>query len=289
MNEKNHAYLRGALKYLGFGETLYPQLAEKLKEGGKEFLLGHSAAFNERNMDATLYFRKSDTSDLYFLNRWIGTVGQYDGAQSQSFYVNKGHGITLKEGFNLLEGRAVQKELADKNGQHYKAWLQLDGKEKDPAGNYKVNQFHEKYGFDLEKKLSELPIKQLGDPEQKAVLIKSLQKGNLQTVTFEKNGQSDQLFIAANPKFKAISTFDQAGNLIPAPVIEKRYGLGKAGPEVTVIGKAMTKEPTLSHSKETGAKQELKSDKQPKAAQAAKPATDAMPKKRTGKNKGMHL
>lgn len=289
MNEKNFSYLKDTLKYLGFGEGVHASLEEKLKEGAKEFQLGHSAPFGDRRIDASLSFRKSDTSDMYFLNKWNGTVGEYEAARSQNFYINKGHGITLKEGFNLLEGRAVHKELTDKEGQSYKAWLQLDGKEKDATGNYKVNQYHEKYGFDLQQKLEALPIKQLADPELKEGLLRSLQKGNVQTVTFEKNGQNDQLFIAANPRFKSIAVFDQSGKQIPQHSLEKRYGLAGAKPELTLVGKAV----------DNGApekKQELGKVRKIDGAPAKKEgkaktqtgSAEGLTKKRTGKQKGMH-
>ncbi|RPD44392.1 hypothetical protein [Paracnuella aquatica] len=282
MNEKNFNYLKDSLKYLGFGEAIGGQLAEKMKEGAKEFMLDHSAAFSDKQLDASLFFRRSESSDLYFLNKWIGTVGQYEAARSQSFYINKGHGVTLKEGFNLLEGRAVHKELTDKEGQSYKAWLQLDGKEKDAVGNYKVNQYHEKYGFDLEQKLGALPIKGIDDPEQKAALIRSLQKGNLQSVTLEKNGQSDALLISANPKYKSIAVMDQSGKFIPQQSLEKRYGLVQKEPEVKLMGKvAPTGEKSQSKSSERLAKNN-KDQSRPKEN------SQALPKMRVGRgSKGM--
>lgn len=291
MNEKNYNYLKDNLKYLGFGEALSGQLAERMKEGAKEFVLGHSADFGEKRIDASLFFRRSDNSDLYFLNKWIGTVGQYEAAQSQSFYLAKGHGVTLKEGFNLLEGRAVHKELTDKEGKSYKAWLQLDGKEKDGAGNFKVNQYHERYGFDLEKKLGTLPIKGLEDHEQKAALLRSLQRGNLQAVTFEKNGHSDGLLIAANPKYKSIVVMDQSGKLIPQQSLEKRYAPEHTGPEVTVLGRVGAKELPKQVQQRSGDAQEHKKGldkKENKGENISKSATEALPKKRTGKRNGMH-
>lgn len=288
MNEKNFSYLKDTLKYLGFGEGLHASLQEQLKEGAKAFQLGHSAEFGDKRIEATLSFRKSDTSDMYFLNKWTGTVGEYEAARSHTFYVNKGHGVTLKEGFNLLEGRAVHKELTDKEGQTYKAWLQLDGKEKDAAGNYKVNQFHEKYGFDLQQKLETLPIKQLADPELKEGLLKSLQKGNMQTVTFEKNGQTDQLFVAANPRFKAISVFDQSGKQIPQHSIDKRYELAGAKPELKIVGKAV--EQGAPEKKQNMGKVRKMDGGTSKSAKTKSQtgAADGLAKKRTGKRNGMH-
>ncbi|SHF17198.1 hypothetical protein SAMN05444008_105217 [Cnuella takakiae] len=289
MNEKNFSYLKDTLKYLGFGEGLHASLEEKLKERAKEFQLGYSATFGDRRIDASLSFRKSDTSDIYFFNKWNGTVGEYEAARSQNFYINKGHGITLKEGFNLLEGRAVHKELTDKEGQTYKAWLQLDSKEKDATGNYKVNQYHEKYGFDLQQKLEALPIKQLADPELKEGLIRSLQKGNMQTVTFEKNRQSDQLLVAANPRFKSIAVFDQSGKQIPQHSLDKRYDLEVKKPELTLVGKAAEKEaPQKKQELGEVRKMDGATSKKEEKAKTQSGSADGLEKKRTGKQKGMH-
>jgi hypothetical protein len=56
---------------------------------------------------------------------------------SQTIYLNKGRGITIKEAYNLLNGRSIHKDLSNKEGQKYQAWLQLDFKQIDNNGNYK--------------------------------------------------------------------------------------------------------------------------------------------------------
>jgi hypothetical protein len=40
----------------------------------------------------------------------------------QTFYTEKGHGITMKEAYNLLDGRAVNKDFQKAEGQKYNAW-----------------------------------------------------------------------------------------------------------------------------------------------------------------------
>lgn len=44
-------------------------------------------------------------------------------------------GITGKEAFNLLDGRAVQKDIVTRERQPYKAWIQLDLETKDKNNN----------------------------------------------------------------------------------------------------------------------------------------------------------
>ena len=213
MNEKNLSYLKDQIKYLGFGEGLYDALQKNIAEGKENFTLTLDTQINRNPFSAMLHFRRPENSDVYYLNKWDATLKNDVGTWEQTFYLNKGHGITLKEGYNLLEGRAVHKELTNSEGEKYKAWLQLD-RSVDTSGNYKLHQFHPNYGFDLEKVLSALPIKELKDAGQKEALLKSLGKGNLQAVSFEKNGFIEKLFIAAAPQYKSINTYDHSGAYI---------------------------------------------------------------------------
>ena len=147
MNQQNLDYLKDNIKYLGFGEGLNDALADNLKQGKEAFTLEYKAEINQKPFEATLSFRKSDNSDMYFLNNYKASLVRDSGDQlSQTFYLNKGKGITCKEAFNLLEGRAVNKDLTTKEGQVYNAWVQLEFKDTDAKGNYQVNQYHQNYG-----------------------------------------------------------------------------------------------------------------------------------------------
>ena len=60
-----------------------------------------------------------------------------------------------------MNGRAVNKDLTTKEGQKYNAWVQMDFKDTDSNGNFKMKQFHENYGYNIEQALAKLPIKEL--------------------------------------------------------------------------------------------------------------------------------
>jgi hypothetical protein len=210
MNEQNLAYLKDNIKYHGFGETLNPELESQLQKGSPEFILSFKTEMNKKNLDATLYFKKSETTDMYFFNKYdVRAATEKNGeTMAQTFYMNKGHGVTLKEAYNLLNGRSVHKELENKEGQKYHAWIKLDFSEKDNQGNFKRQQYHENYGYNLGEVLSKYPIKELMDEKQKEDLVKSLQKGNAQIVTVEMEGKDQKVFIEANPQFKTINLYD---------------------------------------------------------------------------------
>lgn len=213
MNQKNFDYLKDQVKFTGFGEALENELKEKVQKQSPEFQILHNAKFGNNTAVATLHFKKSDQSDMYFFNRYNLSLKQEQSPDviEQTFYINKGNNITLKEAFNLLSGRAVNKDLTNKEGQIYNAWLQMDFKQTDNSGNYKLQQFHQNYGFDLEKVLNKHSIKELTNAQDKNRLIESLQRGNKQSVTFLENGNEQKRFIEANPQFKIINIYD--GNM----------------------------------------------------------------------------
>jgi hypothetical protein len=209
MNEKNFEYLKDQVKYTGFGEGLESELKEKMQQETPSFTLNYNAQYGNDTAVATLNFKKSSQSDMYFFNSYQVNVQKEQAKESmeQTFYVNKG-GITMKEAYNLMEGRAVYKDLTNKEEQIYKAWVQLDFKEVDTNGNFKLNHYHENYGYDLEAALSKHPIKELQNPEYKKDLMDSLKKGNLQSATFIKDGNENKQYIEANPQFKTVNVYD---------------------------------------------------------------------------------
>lgn len=211
MNEANVNYLKDNIKYLGFGEKAHDLLEANIREGKMAFQLEFTSEINKKKFDATLQFKRSDSSDMYFLNSYKAALERSDGKRvEQTFYLDKGRGITAKEAYNLLEGRSVQKELTTKEGVEYKAWLQLDFSEKDKNGNHVVKQFHEKYGYDLEATLRKYPLQELDGAEKQKALLHSLHKGNLQSVTMEVGGQPQKLFIEANPQFKTLNLYSES-------------------------------------------------------------------------------
>lgn len=213
MNQKNFEYLKDQIKFTGFGEGLENQLKEKMQKQDADFTLSHQRKFGNDTADATLQFRKSDKSDMYFFNSYqvnLKKEGSNEDMQ-HTFYINKGNNITFKEAFNLMSGRAVNKDLTNKEGQLYNAWVHMDFKNTEKNGNYKLKQFHQNYGYDLNRELAKHPIKELGNEGDKKRLIESLEKGNRQSATFSRDGAEQKQFIEANPRFKTINIYD--GNM----------------------------------------------------------------------------
>ncbi|MBC8053816.1 MAG: hypothetical protein H7Y13_12195 [Sphingobacteriaceae bacterium] len=216
MNSQNLEFLQSSLKYFGFGDKLNQALENNIKEQKAEFQLKLEIPHFNNKMDFTLHFKKSDSSEMYFFNRYDAALqnGTPEQDKMQSFYINKGNGITAKEAFNLLEGRSVHKDLVTKDGEKYSAWLKLDFADTDNKGNHKLKQYTEQYGFNLDKTLAAFPIKEMSDPKQKEQLLNSLQKGNAQQVTLTRDGKDDKFYIEAVPQFKTINVYDQKMHMV---------------------------------------------------------------------------
>ena len=261
MNNENFQYLSDNLKYMGFGENLKTDLERNLSEGKADFQLHYKAEINKKAFEVTMNFRKSDSSDMYFFNNYHASLEKgKDEKAEQTFYLNKGKGVTGKEAFNLLDGRSVHKDLVTKEGQPYKAWMQLEFENKDKNNNFEVKQFHEKYGFDLKAAVEKFPITDLKEPDKEKALMQSLQKGNVQSVTIEKDGSSHKMFIEADPQFKKVNLYDSNMKLVAKESIAIYQSVGKTEASLAV-------------------KEELGNDKKKELKRELKPEKDKVEKK----------
>jgi hypothetical protein len=224
MNENNLAYNKNLLEKLGFGKVLHDPLEKFVIQQQPEIKLTHEATHFKDNVEYTLHFRKSDTTDMYFFNKYEAKLKTSDAAydRTQSFQIRNGNNITAQESFNLVSGRAVNKEMFTGNGDRYEAWLKLDFSKQDKYGNNEVTQFHQNYGYDLDKALNKFPIKELADEKQKEQLMASLKKGNLQQVTIDKDGKETKMYVEANPRFRTLNIKDELGNTVMREKVQKK-------------------------------------------------------------------
>ena len=284
MNEQNVNYLKEHVKYMGFGEKLHAELEQRIAEGKPEFQLLFQATVNQKPFEAVLNFRKSDNINMCFFNSYTAKLEKSDNQSvEQTFYINKGKGVTAKEAFNLLDGRAVSKELTNKEEQLYNAWLQLDFKNKDKHGNYVVKQYHKNYGYDLAKSLSSLPLKELQTDTQRMELVKSLEKGNLQAVTVEHGGRQQKVFLEANPQYKTINLYDgQINRLKKEDVIQNQ---SKAPSQTNA--KSQQESTEKLNGKEVHTDKGVKVKEQKEKVSKQVKDNSLLPKKRANRKKGL--
>lgn len=207
---ENLQFLKDNIKYSGFGEALYGELEKNIQSKKNDFQLHFATQVNNRPFDAILHFRKSNTSEMYIFNRYVASVEKANGEKlEQSFSIDKGKGVTAKEAYNLLQGRAVYKELTNSKGGDYRAWMQLDFDKKDEKGNYAVNKYTDNYGYDLRESVAKFPVLELDGGEKEKELLRSLERGNAQAVSIDKDGEPLKVFLEANPKYKSVNVYDE--------------------------------------------------------------------------------
>lgn len=211
MNTQSMQYLKDQVKYMGFGDKADKAIEEALKKGDKEFRIPLQLNYGGEKVHYDLSFKQGEKGDLYFFNNYRAQIEKAEG--TQTFYVNKtADSFTSKEAYNLLSGRAVNKQVEGNNGEKKSVWFQLNFDEKTEKGNYKFKQYQPAYGYNLEKTLDKLGIVN-EKPEDRNKLIKSLNKGNLEPVVITRNGRMENVSIAANPQYKSLAVFDE--NLKP--------------------------------------------------------------------------
>jgi len=197
MNTENLSYLQKQLLNLGFGDNLNEDLEKNIMSGKKEFALNTEQAYNKQNVDYTLHYKAGDQNDMYFFNKYDASLRDKD--MHQTFYINKGEAITAKEAYNLMEGRAVHKQLENREGEKYNAWIVVDRENKTDNGNYKLRPFTDGWNYKPERAVDKLDIVGINEEGAREKLMKSLEKGNRHKVTAIKDGKEVKLFIEANP------------------------------------------------------------------------------------------
>ncbi len=242
MNENNVDYLINQVKFTGFGDNLEYAIRENIVKGEPDFQLKYKPDFGADKAEATLHFRKSKKEDNYFFNSYDLSIAQKEGeAVQQNFAVYKSKQIvardqdgnalkdkegkemkewinstiTLKEAFNLMEGRSVLKDYVvpkkedDVNGidKKYSQWNKIDFGNKETNGNYTMKKYAT---YELDTKLSGYHIKDFNEnPSVKKEIMDSLHKGNRQVVTVVMpDGKEEKRAYEANPQFKTANKYD---------------------------------------------------------------------------------
>lgn len=224
MKEENAQYLEKRLVYTGFGEELIPELRQKMAEGKEKFELHFEKEINGKKVEANLKYSLS-TQGNYFFNSYDLKINRPEMEPlERSFKVSNQETFSLKEAFNLLEGRSVLKaysKLENKEEgskiEELKSWSYLDFGNNNNKGEPIIRK---RYDYDLDAHVSKLHIKNLEIPAVKADLLQSLERGNLQSVMIEKNGEYKKHYLEALPKYNSINIYDE--NLVKQFIPHKK-------------------------------------------------------------------
>lgn len=200
--EKNNQSLHDQVQRIGFGD-LSAKIEDQIKQGREQFTIPVSYYANEKErLNHELSFAK-DHSGQYQFDGYKTTLQNElkpEEDKSQYFKIHGGNFIDTMQAYNLLAGRAIQKE---------RTWIQLDLNDKDAVGNHRFKEFHSGYGYDLEKTVQQLPLKELTNKAETDKLKDALKQGNRQPITLIKNGNEHRFYIEANPQFKSVNIYDE--------------------------------------------------------------------------------
>ncbi len=239
MDEKSLAHNEGQFKRVGFGEAFTPDVVARMGNG--EPLIQHSFTkeYDGDKVNALLYLKKSPTSDYYFLNKYDLELQKEGQANSikQTFHVSqnrkqvnegettKREFFTLKEGYNLLAGRPVYKDMVNKEGIEYKAWNKINPQKVLPNNNHEVKQYNDNYGFNLENVLRHYSISEMANEKYKKSLMDSVERGNLQKATFVgSDGSTEKLYVSPSITTGSLNVYSLDKKRVELDtLVEKQY------------------------------------------------------------------
>lgn len=224
---ENLKFLKNRLYYQGFREHLHDKLETAVKEGKPNFTLEHTAEFKGfgnrlRVVDYDVNFKRDKFVDSAGQNREQYSIDTMQAtlrndnnpaqSRSQTFHMSGSRGITSKEAFNMLEGRAVLKTVGTKNNPTNE-WIKIDfDKPLENKPEFKVRTFsQEKYGFDLEKSLAKtgLSIKNFDIDSVKAQVMDSLERGNFTKLLLKNGDKESTAFAVADPANRSVMAWDE--------------------------------------------------------------------------------
>lgn len=238
---ENSQALHRQLQQAGFPE-LSAKLDEQIRLGQQQFSIPVSYYVNDRErVDHQLSFTKGQAGQYHFdgYTTTLYNEAKPDEKRRQYFRADREHAVSAAKAYNLLSGRSVQNR---------ETWLQLDFNDKDQNGNFRLKQFHSGYGYDLDKVLKQLPLKEQLDNGEMDRRKEKLKNGARISVSFVKDGKEKQFYIEANPQFKSVNIYDGHFRKITL-----QTALGNKAIETTKVIRKINEE-QQTHAKKNGLK-----------------------------------
>jgi hypothetical protein len=194
----NHLSVTQQLDRVGMSEHIN-KVAKKMQNGEKEFSVPVSYYVNEnKRVDNNLAFEQNGLGEYKLVsnNVRLNNEAAPDMNRQQTFKLGDGMSVDAGQSYNLLEGRAVQRDGK---------WITLDLNDRDTAGNFRIKEFPQSYGYDLQNALNELPIAEMKSGRERDKLVQDLKDGKRREVTIENR----KCFVEANPQFRTVNIYDE--------------------------------------------------------------------------------
>ncbi|WP_333887417.1 hypothetical protein [Sphingobacterium siyangense] len=166
--------LKNTLRKKGF-VGLEDHLSREIRANQAEFRIPITLQVSETERMLYEFRFCKDTDNGYVIDDIKATLyGKEASARKSMSYNSVSADLSMKQIYNLLSGRAIQK--AD-------TWVMLDINDRDAEGNLKPKLFNRDYGFSIEKLVERSGIKGMDDPNLKRELIDNLRQGDSIKVT----------------------------------------------------------------------------------------------------------
>ncbi|RBQ08976.1 hypothetical protein [Pedobacter miscanthi] len=240
MNEENLRHLQANLEYLGFGKKLNTSLRYCIEFGLPRFRMTLNLKMpvpNPKNwpdhedfIEYQLEISKDSDNDKYsfiWYDLYLSKAIKPYEMINQRFFINNGKGITATESYNMLSGRAVNKDVMLKNGRTANLWLKLSFTEYLAVNGYAIRSYGGNYKFNLAAAVDRFIFPEMEEEGLKNRLMKSLKRGDLQRMCFFTSGREVQGFITVDPQFETIEFYDHDLEPVPSHLIDRKTVYGK--------------------------------------------------------------
>lgn len=182
----------------GFPESVLPAMREKILAGKEnEFFLPYAQRMDGYALKGDLYFQKWPDRQLYLMPYYsLELPADLQAPISENiFKLGTGYDLTLREAFNLMQGRSVYREpVFDQARESY--WASLNMKEQ-WMGFAKLE--YEKSEFRVWEGIERSPLARLLRVEEKAALEEALKKGDRSPLEVEVMGVKKKIWAEAAP------------------------------------------------------------------------------------------
>ncbi len=240
--EQNSQALHQQVQRTGFPD-LSAKIDEQIRQGQQQFSIPVSYYLNDKErIDHQLSFVKDQSGQYHFegYKTALYNEAKPNEKRQQYFSMRHEHNLNTTEAYNFLSGRCIQSGGI---------WLQLDLNDKDQHGNFRIKQFHSDYGYDLDKVLQQLPLRELTNTVETEKLKEALKNGEKISVSFIKDGNEQRFYIEANPQFKSVNIYDEHSRKITL-----HTALGNKTIDAMKVTHKANEQQQQQHSKKNGIK-----------------------------------
>lgn len=175
------------------------------KPSGKVVLVHDYYNKGEGTLNKSHYSVKNKEEAVHTIHKILDD--HHPDQETNGFRIYESSGKFLLYNFDR-SGQEIDISL---NKRKENVWIKLDFSEKDKTGNYGFEKIYGDHGFNVEKELSLLGIRELSNDKERKSLLASLGRGNIEGATLE---SGNKVYLKADPQAKRMEVYDQQFNKI---------------------------------------------------------------------------